>query len=466
MEEVIFQGSSARRPVNIAEVSLHFANDGKLVDLPFREVVITRRLSRSGESEYLLNRAPCRLRDVHDLLQGTGLGAESGVVIEAKMIDALLSDRPDERRELFEEAAGVGLYRDRKRTTERRLEETTLDLGRLDDLLSEVQSQVRSLSRHRKRTERHSELTARRFTVEVALAAREMTAWRDELAQLEQRLVTLRKQSPAVQAAVIETEAARDRAYGVRAAAEGRRSELAKLVADERQGMHELRAEIAVAEERQRNALARRERAELERREGGESAARLATDRDHAIAERTGLEERLRVAAEILQNAVDAEDETRRGVTAARAAVDAAESRLRETTEAVHRLTLERESATQLRAELEERTPTLLGDEQAARVTANEVGGELDFATKRLAAERERVEELSIAAAERDTARTTAREREIAAREELHRLEQERAAGEARLAALEVLEHERVGVAPAAARLLAEREAFGAGSIL
>ena len=90
------------------------------------------------------------LRDISDLLRGTGLGGDTGVVIESKMIDALLSDRPDDRRELFEEAAGVGLYRDRRRTTERRLEETTVDLQRLDDLISEVQSQVRSLARQRK----------------------------------------------------------------------------------------------------------------------------------------------------------------------------------------------------------------------------------------------------------------------------------------------------------------------------
>src|SRR5688500_641030 len=122
MDEVIFQGSSARRAVNVAEVSLHFDTDAGVLDVPFREVVITRRLSRSGESDYFLNKSPCRLRDIHDLLRGTGLGADSGVVIESKMIDALLSDRPDERRELFEEAAGIGLYRDRKRTAESRLE--------------------------------------------------------------------------------------------------------------------------------------------------------------------------------------------------------------------------------------------------------------------------------------------------------------------------------------------------------
>ena len=136
MEEVIFQGSSARRAVNVAEVSLHFSNEDGTLPIAFQEVVITRRLSRSGESEYFLNRSACRLRDISDLLRGTGLGADTGVVIESKMIDALLSDRPDDRRELFEEAAGVGLYRDRRRTAERRLEETTVDLQRLDDLIS------------------------------------------------------------------------------------------------------------------------------------------------------------------------------------------------------------------------------------------------------------------------------------------------------------------------------------------
>src|SRR3954462_7543934 len=92
------------------------------------------------------------------------------------MIDALLSDRPDDRRELFEEAAGVGLYRDRRRPTERRLEETTGDLQRLDDLINEVSSQVRSLARQRKRAERPAEIMTRRFTVELSLAAREMEA--------------------------------------------------------------------------------------------------------------------------------------------------------------------------------------------------------------------------------------------------------------------------------------------------
>src|SRR3954469_10335406 len=104
MEDVIFQGSSARRAVSVAEVSLHFENEDGGLPVPFKEVVITRRLSRSGDSDYFLNKAPCRLRDIHDMLRGTGLGGDAGIVIESKAIDALLSDRPDDRRDLFEEA--------------------------------------------------------------------------------------------------------------------------------------------------------------------------------------------------------------------------------------------------------------------------------------------------------------------------------------------------------------------------
>src|SRR5947207_248151 len=240
MTEVIFQGSSARRPVNVAEVALHFDNADGTLPIPFSEVVITRRLSRSGDSEYFLNRAPCRLRDIQDLVRGTGLGADSGVVIESRMIDALLSDRPDERRELFEEAAGVGLYRDRRRTTERRLEETTVDLQRLDDLISEVQSQVRSLARQRKRAERYAELTARRFTIEIALAKREMVAWHDELEQLETRVAELREVLPNVENGIETAERARDEAHGQRTSAEAQRAELLRLVTAQREQVQQI----------------------------------------------------------------------------------------------------------------------------------------------------------------------------------------------------------------------------------
>src|SRR2546425_2876480 len=120
MEDVIFQGSTGRRPVNVAEVSLVFDNGDGSLPLAYQEVVVTRRLSRSGQSEYLLNRSAVRPRDIQDLLRGTGLGADAAVVMEARMIEALLSEKAEERRSLFEGAAGLGLYRGRKRGSERR----------------------------------------------------------------------------------------------------------------------------------------------------------------------------------------------------------------------------------------------------------------------------------------------------------------------------------------------------------
>jgi len=170
MEDVIFQGSAARRPVNVTEVSLFLDNSDGDLPIAYREVVVTRRLSRSGQSDYLLNGSPVRLRDIQDLLRGTGLGSDAGVVIEAKMIDLLLSDRAEERRSLFEEAAGIGLYRDRKHSTERRLEETAVDLQRVEDLISEVQSQIRSLARQRGKAERHAKLSEEKFTIQLTLA--------------------------------------------------------------------------------------------------------------------------------------------------------------------------------------------------------------------------------------------------------------------------------------------------------
>ncbi|HZK77734.1 MAG TPA: AAA family ATPase, partial [Gemmatimonadaceae bacterium] len=447
MEEVIFQGSSARRPVNIAEVSLHFENDDGALGVPFREVVITRRLSRSGESDYLLNNAPCRLRDIHDMVRGTGLGADSGVVIEAKMIDALLSDRPDERRELFEEAAGVGLYRDRKRSSERRLEETAVDLGRLDDLISEVQTQVRSLARQRRRAEKHVEITSRRFTVEIALAAREMDAWRDELARLEARVAELRSEVPASEESVAAAEAARDAAHGTRAAAEARRGELARLVAEQRESTQGLRAEIAVAEERQRNAVARRERAEQERQEGGTTVERVSEELEDAIAHRTQLESELALADSSLAAHAAEEESVRAALASARAAVETADRSARETREQAHRHALDRQGAERELQDLAARRETLL--EEQSQLSDNEaaVRRELAEIEESLQSARERSAALSAEHQNAQIAVRSAREADSAARSAVLRAEEAHTALASKLNALEGLERERVGLA-------------------
>ena len=466
MEEVIFQGSSARRPVNIAEVSLYFENDDGALGVPFREVVITRRLSRSGDSDYLLNNSPCRLRDIHDMVRGTGLGADSGVVIESKMIDALLSDRPDERRELFEEAAGVGLYRDRKRSTERRLEETAVDLGRLDDLIAEVQTQVRSLARQRRRAEKNVELMRRRFTVDIALAAREMDAWRDELARLETRVAELRSEAPAAEENVAAAEATRDEAHGGRAAAEARRGELARLVSEQREATLQLRSEIAVAEERQRNALARRERAEMEKREGGSTVERVMEELENAVEHRRQLESELATANEAHASRSAEEEQVRASLAHARAAVERAERAAREMREVAHRQALDKNAAEREMQELVMRHAALV--EEQAQVSDNEqaIRRELITVEESLAEARGKSALRSADHATALAALRGARDADSAARSALLRAEESFTALESKLNALEELERERVGLAPAAARLLRERERFGAGSVI
>jgi chromosome segregation protein len=466
MEDVIFQGSSARRAVNIAEVSLHFENTDGGLPVPFKEVVITRRLSRSGESDYFLNRAPCRLRDIHDLVRGTGLGADSGVVIESKMIDALLSDRPDDRRELFEEAAGVGLYRDRRRSTERQLEATSGDLVRIDDLTSEVQTQVRSLLRQRNRAEKHAGLTTRRFAVELTLASREMAAWHTELTELDTRLGTLREALPGRHEAVRLAESARDAAQAARAAAETTRHERAAVAAAARQSVLELQQELAVAEERHRNALTRRERAAQERAEGAAFGDRLRNEAETAQAEEAQCAQALADATEALRTKVAAEEEARASVAQARQGTDAADRTVRELRDNARRLELERENAERELADVAQRTAALIAEHEALSDRLSSAERELAAADEALAIAQGAAADAEATLEAARAAARDARDREAAARADVRRVEEEHTAQQGRLSALEGLERERVGLAPAAAKLLRDRERFGADAVL
>src|SRR5690606_3212606 len=187
MEEIIFQGTTRRKPLHHAEVALLFENDRGRVPLPQSEIEVSRKVFREGGSEYALNRNSCRLRDIHNLLRETGLGSNAYAVIEASMIETLLSDRAEERRLLFEEAAGIGRYKDSRQAASRRLESAEADLARLQDLIAEVESKVRSLARQRRRAERYEEMRMRRLDLEVAVAIAELEGLAGELEAAEAR---------------------------------------------------------------------------------------------------------------------------------------------------------------------------------------------------------------------------------------------------------------------------------------
>ncbi|MED5330050.1 MAG: chromosome segregation protein SMC [Planctomycetota bacterium] len=145
MMDVVFKGNGTRRPRNFAEVSLTFDNTDGVLPVEYQEVVITRRLFRSGESEYLINRDKCRLKDVRNLLLDTGLGTSAYSIMEQGRIDAILSANPSDRRQIFEEAAGVSRYRAQRRESESKLARTEQNLLRLGDIVEELEKRLRSL---------------------------------------------------------------------------------------------------------------------------------------------------------------------------------------------------------------------------------------------------------------------------------------------------------------------------------
>lgn len=158
MENIIFNGTKNRKPGNAAEVTLSFINDKGILPTEFSNVSITRKLYRSGESEYLLNGVTCRLKDITNLFLDTGIGADTYSIIELKMVDEIINDRNNTVKMLLEEAAGISKYKIRKTQTLNKLEETDADLNRVNDLLFEIEKSLKQLEQQAKKTEKYYKL--------------------------------------------------------------------------------------------------------------------------------------------------------------------------------------------------------------------------------------------------------------------------------------------------------------------
>jgi len=181
MDDVIFAGTEKRPALGRAEVSLTLDNSAGLLPVEFNEVTITRILFRSGDSEYAINGVPCRLLDIQELLSDAGVGRQQHVIVSQGQIDAVLNARPEDRRGIIEEAAGVLKYRKRKEKAERRLDATEANLLRLQDLLREVRRQLRPLERQAEAARRHEELVVELYALKVFVAGREITTLRRKL---------------------------------------------------------------------------------------------------------------------------------------------------------------------------------------------------------------------------------------------------------------------------------------------
>ena len=207
MESVIFNGTNSRSPLGMAEVSLTIQNNKQIIQSPFTEVVITRRLYRSGESHYLLNKTPCRLKDIQDLFMDTGMGADSYSVIELKMVEIIISENPIERRHLFEEASGITKYKFRRKSALRKLELTQQDMSRISDLIAEINRTVNSLSRQVGKARHYLRYKDELKKAEVDLGRYRFSHFMTEINSMQQQLdeVHLIKEDTSQQITLEET---------------------------------------------------------------------------------------------------------------------------------------------------------------------------------------------------------------------------------------------------------------------
>ena len=188
MEDVIFNGASNVKPLGLSEVFLTIENNKGLLPVEYSEVEIGRRLYRSGESEYFINRNNCRLKDISNLFVDTGLTSDAYSVIELNMIEQILSDKDDSRRQMFEEAAGVNKYKTKRRSALKKFDLNSRDLERIDDIILEIEIQVKALDLQLKRFKRHEKLTSELKELELDLASARITDLENVILPLEEML--------------------------------------------------------------------------------------------------------------------------------------------------------------------------------------------------------------------------------------------------------------------------------------
>lgn len=187
MENIIFNGTKTRKPANLAEVSLTFNNNKNILPTEFTTVTITRKLYRTGESEYRLNDVKCRLKDITDLFLDTGIGADTYSIIELKMIDEIIANKDNSRRALFEEASGISKYKVRKKQTLSKLKDTEADLSRVDDLLFEITKNLKSLENQAKKADKYFQLKEEYKQASIGLAYYRLDSFSSDLSSLGEK---------------------------------------------------------------------------------------------------------------------------------------------------------------------------------------------------------------------------------------------------------------------------------------
>ena len=349
-EDVIFTGSASRKPLGFAEVTLTFDNDGGL-PVDYNEVVITRRLFRSGESEYFLNMTRCRLKDIYDLFADTGIGHSGMSIIGQNRIDAILNSKPEERRAFFEETAGITKYKSRKKESLRKLEETETHLVRIGDIIREIETDLAPLEKSAEKTQKYNELKERYQKCNLTLLSAKYEKLSGD-ATANNELLTAAKDK----AAGIETDSK---------TAEAKHEALMKYVVD-LEKKHQEQSRI-IDELREKSAATSGEMAALNEREEQSAAAK-----ENILARRRGLNAKL--AAEIATIGKFAEEKA--ALDKELAAVEELLTQRRQNiAEVKEKLAAEQETQRQLAAKTETSRQKSADIEKELALTEQEIAG-------------------------------------------------------------------------------------------
>lgn len=323
LEDVIFSGNDARKPLGLAEVSMLFDNSDRKLPIDFSEVEITRRAYRVGESEYFINRTQVRLRDVVDLLMGTGLGPGSYAIVSQGQIDAILTSKPAERRALFEETAGIGKFLARKNESLRRLERTEQNAIRISDLIAELERRIPELETQMRRARRYRRVSTRVRDLEILGYLRASATRRAETATLREQIAKNEelRSVAAAKAATAGAEVARVRTqlYRCELALEELRSQAQNK-----------RAELATLEAHYAAALARREALERQSTQTSQDAQRMSDERSSLAASVDALGQRLAPLTSEIDESRERELTAAAALAQSRAGLEAIFTQLRE----------------------------------------------------------------------------------------------------------------------------------------
>lgn len=455
MEEAIFQGSVNRRPVNRGSVSMMVSNEDGALPLPLEEVEIGRTVYRNGGSDYAINRSTCRLKDVHELCRDTGLGANAYAVIENRMIDAILSDRADERRGLFEEASGIGKYKDRRKEASRRLEQAEADLQRLEDVIAEVQTKVRSLARQKGKAERYRSLRERRLAVEVSVVRTDIERFQARLAELDQEIRDDHQTGDGMVAELRTAETHYEALRIKQVEAEKARMEAAGRLDAVRAELVKWERDLAVADQTVTYSSRRLEQINLDREEVGERARVLEEESSELIGALEGLDVESKGIRAELSSAQSRGAEVRERLETARASLIELESAELEYARKGAQLEGDAEAADGQAAELARRLGRLEAELESTSTELTDIQSQGDLFTGQVDDLKRTVEEAQAEVSATQTALESARRAHDQARRA------EVIAAEAsqvivsELKALEALERDRSGVDPAVKAALA-----------